>query len=74
MKKHLLLLLALSALPAAAQRPYTLGSDGPGGVCYFDGQAWHCVPQSVPEPASPAVLLTIAGAFLVNQRRRTYAR
>jgi len=70
--KTTLLFLALMALPSQAQRPYELGSDGPGGYCYFDGFSWHCTPQAVPEPGSPALLVGLASAVvLINQRRRT---
>lgn len=77
MKKYTIILsLALLIEPSAAQRSSPLGSDGPGGVCYFNGSSWQCFPSSsTPEPGSPSLLVGLAATLaLLNQRRRTHAR
>ena len=74
MKKYIALLAALAALATNAQASFGLGSDGPLGFSYWHDDHWdhngvHIdPPQSVPEPASPVVMLALAGAALILRR------
>jgi hypothetical protein len=66
-------IIILIALASAAHAQLSfLGGNGPDGVCRLENGMWQCYPQqySVPEPSSPIVLLTAAGAVLLMKRKR----
>ena len=58
MKKHIALLAALAALTAAA----------PATMQNADWGLYHDDPIAAPEPASPVVMLALAGAALILRR------
>jgi hypothetical protein len=68
--KYIVILIALAS-SAHAQLSF-FGGNGPDGVCRLENGVWQCYPQqhSVPEPSSPIVLLTAAGAVLLMRRKR----
>ena len=73
MKKYIALLAALAALTANAHASFGLGSDGPLGFSYWHDDHWdhngiHQDPVAAPEPASPVVMLALAGAALILRR------
>ena len=73
MKKHIITIAALAALTLPASAVFTLGSDGPGGFSVWHNDHWdvngvHQDPVAAPEPASPVVMLAIAGIALVLRR------
>jgi len=69
----LITLAALAALALPAPAVFTLGSDGPLVPSYWHGDHWdhngiHQDPVAAPEPASPVVMLALAGAALIMRR------
>ncbi len=73
MKIALLAALAALALTLPASAVFTLGSDGPLVPSYWHGDHWdhngiHQDPVAAPEPASPVVMLALAGAALILRR------
>jgi len=68
--KTIVILIAL--ISSSHARLSFLGRNGPDGVCRLENGVLQCYPQqhSVPEPSSPIVLLTAAGAVLLMRRKR----
>jgi hypothetical protein len=69
----LITLAALAALALPAPAVFTLGSDGPLVPSYWHNDHWdhngvHQDPVAAPEPASPVVMLALAGAALIMRR------
>lgn len=69
-----ILLLSILLIATASASPEML--DGPLGFSVWHEDHWdhdgiHVdPPQSVPEPSSPIVMLTLAGAALLSRRAR----
>lgn len=75
MKKHITLLAALAALTINSNAGlFDFGTGGtPGGFSVWHGDHWdvngvHVDPVAAPEPASPVVMLALAGAALIMRR------
>lgn len=75
MKKHIITLAALAALATNANAGlFDFGTGGtPGGFSVWHNDHWdvngiHVDPVAAPEPASPVVMLALAGAALIMRR------